>query len=50
MQETVSTEIKAPTREELEANIRMREKQREVKEVEKIYQNIQKKAIEDKKV
>ena len=42
-QKTESTEIKAPTREELEANIKMREKQREVKEVEKIYHDIHKK-------
>ncbi len=42
-----SSEIKAPTREELEANIKMREKQREVKEVEKIYNEIHKKAIEE---
>ncbi len=42
-----SAEIKAPTREELEANIKMREKQREVKEVEKIYHEIHKKAIEE---
>lgn len=42
-----STEIKVPTREELEANIRMREKQQEVKEVEKIYHEIHKKAIEE---
>ena len=40
-------EIKAPTREELEANIKMREKQKEVKEVEKIYHDIHKKAIEE---
>src|SRR3989338_4643984 len=33
-QKIESTEIKAPTREELEANIKMREKQQEVKEVE----------------
>ncbi|MBI4143549.1 50S ribosomal protein L10 [Candidatus Woesearchaeota archaeon] len=45
------TEIKAPTREELEANIKMMEKQQEVKEIEKIYHDIHKKAIEsqDKK-
>ena len=42
-----SAEIKAPTREELEANIKMREKQKEVKEVEKIYHDIHKKAIEE---
>lgn len=41
------TEIKVPTREELEANIRMREKQQEVKAVEKIYHDIHKKAIEE---
>lgn len=41
-----STEIRVPTREELEANIRMREKQQEVKEVEKIYHELHKKAIE----
>lgn len=46
-EKTESTEIKAPTREELEANIKMREKQKEVKEVEKIYQDIHKKAIEE---
>ncbi|MBI2650218.1 50S ribosomal protein L10 [Candidatus Woesearchaeota archaeon] len=40
-------EIKVPTREELEANIKMREKQKEVKEVEKIYHEIHKKAIEE---
>jgi len=40
-----SHEIKVPTREELEANIRMREKQKEVKEVEKIYHEIHKKSI-----
>ena len=43
-----SNELKAPTIKELEANIKMREKQREVKEVEKIYHDIQKKAAEDK--
>jgi len=43
-----TSEIRAPTREELEANIRIREKQREVKEVEKIYHDIQKKAIEER--
>jgi large subunit ribosomal protein L10 len=42
-----STKIKVPTMKELEANIRMREKQREVKEVEKIYHDIQKKVIEE---
>ena len=42
-----SAEIKAPTREELEANIKMREKQQEVKEVEKIYHDIHKKVIEE---
>ena len=42
-----SNEIKAPTREELEANIKMREKQKEVKEIEKIYHDIHKKAIEE---
>jgi len=41
------TEIKAPTREELEANIKMREKQKEVKEVEKIYHELHKKSIEE---
>jgi len=46
-QKQESAEIKAPTREELEANIKMREKQREVKEVEKITKEIQKKAIEE---
>ena len=40
-------EIKAPTREELEANIKLREKQQEVKEVEKIYHDIHKKVIEE---
>ena len=40
-------EIKVPTREELEANIKMREKQKEVKEVEKIYHDIHKKSIEE---
>ena len=44
---TESAELKAPTREELEANIRMREKQKEVKEVEKIYHELQKKTIEE---
>ena len=43
-----SDDLKAPTREELEANIKMREKQQEVKEVEKIYHEIHKKAIEEK--
>ncbi|MBS3101662.1 50S ribosomal protein L10 [Candidatus Woesearchaeota archaeon] len=42
-----STEIKVPTREELEANIKMREKQKEAKEFEKIYHDIHKKAIEE---
>jgi len=46
-QKTESHEIKAPTREELEANIKMREKQHEVKEVEKIYHEIHKKSIEE---
>ncbi|MBS3114774.1 50S ribosomal protein L10 [Candidatus Woesearchaeota archaeon] len=46
-QKIESTEIKAPTREELEANIKMREKQQEVKEVEKIYHDIHKKVIEE---
>ena len=46
-QKTVSTEIRAPTREELEANIKMREKQKEVKEVEKIYHDLHKKAAEE---
>ena len=41
------SEIKVPTREELEANIRMREKQKEVREVEKIYHDIHKKVIEE---
>jgi len=40
-------EIRVPTREELEANIKMREKQKEVKEFEKIYHDIHKKAIEE---
>ncbi|MBI2656410.1 50S ribosomal protein L10 [Candidatus Woesearchaeota archaeon] len=40
-------EIRVPTREELEANIKMREKQKEVKEVEKIYHELHKKAIEE---
>jgi len=43
-----SAEIKAPTREELEANIKMREKQKEAKEFEKIYHDIHKKAIEER--
>ena len=43
---TEPAEIRAPTREELEANIRMREKQREIKEVEKIARDLQKKAAE----
>ncbi|MBI3035242.1 50S ribosomal protein L10 [Candidatus Woesearchaeota archaeon] len=42
-----SSDLKAPTREELEANIKMREKQQEVKEVEKIYHELHKKAIEE---
>ncbi|MEK6983178.1 MAG: 50S ribosomal protein L10 [Nanoarchaeota archaeon] len=50
-QKPVSTsgiaEIRAPTREELEANIKMREKEREVKEVEKIYHDINKKVMEE---
>ncbi|MDP3765164.1 MAG: 50S ribosomal protein L10 [Nanoarchaeota archaeon] len=46
-QKSESTEIKVPTREELEANIKMREKQQEVKEIEKIYHDIHKKAIEE---
>lgn len=46
-QKVESAEIKAPTREELEANIKMRQKQQEVKEVEKIYHDIHKKAIEE---
>jgi len=41
-----SSEIKAPTKEELEANIKMREKEREIKEVEKIAKDLQKKAAE----
>lgn len=47
LKQLTSHEIKVPTREELEANIKMREKQREVKEVEKIYHEIHKKAIEE---
>ena len=47
-EKTESAEIRAPTREELEANIKMREKQREVKEVEKIAHEIQKKAVQEK--
>lgn len=47
-QKTESTEIRVPTREELEANIGMREKQKEVKEVEKIYHGIHKKVIEER--
>ena len=43
-----SNEIKALTKEELVANIKMRERQQEVKEVEKIYQDIHKKLIEQK--
>tara|TARA_Y100000310_G_scaffold323533_2_gene384053 strand:+ start:89954 stop:91219 length:1266 start_codon:yes stop_codon:yes gene_type:complete len=46
-QKAESTEIKAPTREELEANIRMREKEKEIKDVEKIAQDLQRKAIKD---
>jgi len=46
-QKKETAEIKVPTREELEANIKMREKQREVKEVEKIYHDIHKKVIEE---
>ncbi len=46
-QKSESHEIKAPTREELEANIKMRENQKEVKEVEKIYHDIHKKSIEE---
>ena len=42
-----SHEIEVPTREELEANIKMREKQKEAKEFEKIYHDIHKKAIEE---
>ena len=45
-EQKTATEIKVPTREELEANVRMREKQKEVKEVEKIYHELHKKAIE----
>ena len=45
-QKTESNELKVPTREELEANIKMREKQKEVKEVEKIYHDLHKKSIE----
>ena len=40
-------EIRVPTREELEANIKMREKQQEVKEVEKVYHELHKKAIQE---
>ena len=40
-------DIRALTREELEANIKMREKQREIKDVEKIYHDIHKKSIEE---
>ena len=40
-------EIRVPTREELEENIKLRQKQQEVKEVEKIYHEIHKKAIEE---
>ncbi|MBI1936018.1 50S ribosomal protein L10 [Candidatus Woesearchaeota archaeon] len=46
-EKTEQAEIKVPTREELEANIKMREKQREVKEVEKIYHDLHKKAIQE---
>ena len=46
-QKSESAEIKVPSKEELEANIKMREKQKEVKEVEKIYHDIHKKAIEE---
>ena len=46
-EETESSEIRAPTREELEANIKMREKQQEVKDVEKIYHDIHKKSVEE---
>ena len=46
-EKTESHEIRAPTREELEANIKMREKQHEVKEVEKIYHELHKKSIEE---
>lgn len=42
-----SSVIKALTRDELEANIKMREKKREVKEVEKIYHELHKKAVEE---
>lgn len=45
--EQKTEEIRVPTREELEANIKMREKQQEVKEVEKIYHELHKKAIEE---
>ncbi|MBI2124324.1 50S ribosomal protein L10 [Candidatus Woesearchaeota archaeon] len=47
IQKTESAEIKAPTKEELEANIKMRERQREIKEVEKIARDLQKKAAEE---
>lgn len=40
-------EIRVPTREELEENIKMRQKQQEVKEVEKIYHELHKKSIEE---
>lgn len=43
-----SSDLKAPTREELEENIRMREKQQEVKNVEKIYHELYKKSIEER--
>ena len=46
-QKSESAEIIPLTREELEANIKMREKQMEVKEVEKIYHDIHKKSIEE---
>ncbi|MBI2655275.1 50S ribosomal protein L10 [Candidatus Woesearchaeota archaeon] len=45
-QHAESAEIKAPTREELEANIKMREKQKEIREVEKIAKDLHKKAAE----
>ncbi|MBI3026922.1 50S ribosomal protein L10 [Candidatus Woesearchaeota archaeon] len=46
-QKSESHEIKAPTKKELEANIKMREKQQEVKEVEKIYHELHKKSAEE---
>lgn len=46
-QQAKPAEIKVLTREELEANIKMREKQREAKEVEKIARELQKKAVEE---